>query len=92
MAAIDTAAAELRGLISPLSEKQINTIPFEDSRTAAQLADHVTKSNKGIEQAMNTEGTIADRDPAKRAGELAGVFLDFSTKLTSPEFIVPKQQ
>ncbi len=92
LASIDAASEELRGLLSPLSEKQINTIPFEDSWTAAQLADHVTKSNRGIEQAMNMEGTVTNRDPAKRAGELADVFLNFSKKMKSPEFILPKQQ
>jgi DinB superfamily len=89
LASIDVAAAELLGLISPLSEEQLNTIPFKDSWTAAQLATHVTKSNNAMAQAMEMEGKPAERNPVERAKEIRDTFLDFSIKFKSPGFIVP---
>jgi hypothetical protein len=89
-AAVDGAAAELLALISPLREDQINSIPFKDSWTAAQLATHVIKSNNAIAQAMDLEGKLPGRKPAEREEELKKIFLDFNHKLKSPAFIVPR--
>lgn len=87
--AVDHAAAELLLLMQPLSQQQINAIPFENSWTAAQLATHVTKSNNAIVQAMDMEGKVPGRKPAERVEELKKIFLDFSLSLKSPAFIVP---
>jgi len=76
-------------LVNSFSEKGFNTIPFEDSWTAAQVIDHITKSNKSITQALSLEGKPADRNADKRTPELAKIFLDFKTKLKSPDFILP---
>lgn len=55
-ASLDDAASEFLQLIASLSDKQINTIPFKDSWTAGQFAEHVTKSNTGVAKALNIEG------------------------------------
>lgn len=78
-------------LVNSFSEKGFNTIPFEGSWTAAQVTDHITKSNKSIVQALSLEGKPADRKPDERTPELAKIFLDFKTKLKSPDFILPTQ-
>jgi hypothetical protein len=78
-------------LVNSFSEKGLNTIPFEGSWTAAQVIDHVTKSNKSITQALSLEGKPAGREPDERTPELAKIFLDFKTKLKSPDFILPTQ-
>ncbi|MBA2249199.1 MAG: DinB family protein [Chitinophagaceae bacterium] len=78
-------------LLSAADEGKINTIPFKDSWTAAQLASHIIKSNKAIAQALHMEGKDAERDPAKRVDELKGMFLDYTRKFQSPEFTTPKQ-
>ena len=91
LASVNRASTELLALLEPLDEKQINTIPFKESWTAAQLATHVTKSNKAMAQAMEMEGKPTERDPAARAKELKDLFLDFSIKFKSPEFILPTQ-
>ncbi|MEP7277736.1 MAG: DinB family protein [Bacteroidota bacterium] len=90
--AIKEASTRLLDALLPLTETQLNTIPFEDSWTAAQLADHITKSNKAMEQAMEMEGKPTHRDPAARAAELRNTFLDFSIRFKSPEFILPTQR
>lgn len=78
-------------LANSFSEKGFNTIPFEGSWTAAQVIDHITKSNKSIAQALSLEGKPAGRKPDERTPELAKIFLDFKTKLKSPDFILPTQ-
>jgi len=83
---------ELFQLLLPLSEAQINAVPFKGSWTAAQLATHITKSNNGIAQALQMKGKPAERDPEARVNELKDTFLDFSIKLKSPSFIIPEER
>lgn len=78
-------------LVGSFSEKGFNTIPFKGSWTAAQVTDHITRSNKSITQALSLEGKPAGRKPDVRTPELAKIFLDFRTKLKSPDFILPTQ-
>jgi hypothetical protein len=85
----DAATNEFLDLISSASEQEINTIPFSGSWTAAQLCEHVTKSNWSVAQALNAGGYKVDRDIAKRESELKEIFLNFSKKINSPEFILP---
>src|SRR5580693_3581234 len=90
-APLDEVSFELVYLISSADSESINTVPFEDSWTAAQLASHVTKSNKAIAQALTMEGKTAERSPAKRVPELKKMFLDFTVKFNSPEFTRPNK-
>ena len=89
---LDETWSELLKLISSADASIINTIPFEDSWTAAQLATHVTKSNKAIVQGLIMEGKPAERNPGERVQELKELFLDFTIKMKSPEFILPTQK
>ncbi|MEP7258558.1 MAG: DinB family protein [Flavitalea sp.] len=88
--AIHAAIEELLNLLSPLDNKAINTVPYQDSWTAGQLLRHVTKSIDGIDQALLTTGEPAGRAPDKRIEELKKIFLDFSHKMKSPDFIIPE--
>jgi hypothetical protein len=89
--AFDDIASQLLEMVEPLSETSLNTVPFKNSWTAAQLTTHVTKSNSSIAQALNMEGKPAEREPGERVQELKKIFLDLSTKFQSPEFILPTQ-
>ncbi len=89
---LDDTTSQLLTLISSLDETELNTIPFRDSWTAAQLAWHVTKSNKGMAQALEMEGVPTNRDPAEGAEKLKKTFLDFTVKFNSPEFILPAEK
>jgi hypothetical protein len=73
------------------NEVKINLIPFVNSWSAAQVADHLTMSNNSIAKAMLLTGTNINRDPRRRVEELKAVFLDFNTRLKSPDFILPSQ-
>ena len=85
------AVSQLIDLMSTIDENKINTIPYEDSWTASQLLRHVTKSINGMAKAMQMNAKPAERDPGERIEDLKKVFLDFSKKLKSPEFIVPEE-
>ena len=83
--------SELLDLLSSKTEVALNTVPFKNSWTAAQVADHITKSTSSIAKAMNMESAPTGRDPGERIQELKKMFLDFTVKFKSPEFILPSQ-
>ncbi len=89
---LDETTSQLLQMISSLNENEINTIPFKNSWTAAQLVTHVTKSNKAIAQALHMEGKKTERNPGERAQELKTTFINFKIKFQSPEFIVPTEK
>src|SRR6476620_869600 len=89
LAAIDGIVAELLEHYLPLNEDEINKVPYENSWTPRQLLEHVTKSTNGIATALMEDGKVTDRDVTERVPELKTVFLDFSTKMKSPDAIVP---
>ena len=91
LASLDNTTSELLELISSFSETQINEIPPSGGWTAAQVAEHVTKSNVGIIKSLKKEGKLPGRAPDAGAEKLKKIFLDFDTKLQSPEFILPTQ-
>ena len=86
---LDNTTSELIELISSFSETEINEIPSAGSWTAAQVAEHVTKSNFGIIKSLKKEGTSPGRAADAGVEELKKTFLDFDKKLLSPEFILP---
>lgn len=92
---LDEVSSELVNLISSTDSMTINFISrdthqVKNSWTPAQLISHVTKSNNAIRQALNMEGKTAERNPGERVPELKKMFLDFTVKFSSPEFITPK--
>jgi hypothetical protein len=76
-------------LITSVDENYFDVIPFDESWTIAQLASHVTKSNKAIVQALEMSGKQVTRDVDERVDELKKIFLNYETKFQSPEFILP---
>ena len=88
-ASLDETWEELLHLVSSTNETLINKIPFKDSWTVAQLATHITKSNYGMAKTLEMQGKAATRDPAEGVPKMKEIFLDFSKKYQSPEFILP---
>ena len=91
---LDEVSSELVYLVSSADSITINIVPpdsygISNSWTAAQLISHVTKSNNAIRQALNMEGKTAGRNADERVPELKKMFLDFTVKFNSPEFIRP---
>ncbi len=88
---LDNTTSELIELISSFDETQINEIPSAGSWTAAQVAEHVTRSNIAIIRSLRKEGNSPGRAVDAGVEQLKKTFLDFDKKLRSPEFILPTQ-
>lgn len=74
------------------TSKTLNQVPFEDSWTMSQVAEHITLSTASITNAMQIEAAPASREPAQRQQELKHMFLNMDQKFKSPAFIVPAKK
>jgi len=89
LALFDVVTNEFLKWVRSFSEEELNSVPYPGSWTAAQVVEHVTRSNQTIIQSLNMDGAISGRRPDKRVAELKSTFLDYTIKLKSPEFILP---
>lgn len=74
------------------SAADFNIVPFEGSWTAGQVTEHIFKSINGAPHLLTGDSTPTQRDPEQYVAQLRGIFLDFSTKLKSPDFILPSNE
>jgi len=87
----DETTSEFLQIVESFSEEELNRVPYKNSWTAAQIAEHVTRSNITIIQSMQIEGKKSTRELDERVPELKATFLDFNIQLNSPDFILPTQ-
>lgn len=80
---------ELSEMLSLFSDEDFNKIPFEGSWTAGQVAEHLFKSESNIPRVLSGSSKPTEGDPFEKAGIIRTVFLDYTIKLQSPEFILP---
>lgn len=81
---------ELTAIIMAFDQHQIDTLPFEGSWTAGQVAEHVIKSIGNLPELFAANVTpTTNRLPDANVSKLRNIFLDFNTKMQSPEFILP---
>lgn len=87
------AVAKLEEAFVQVDAAKINTVPFEGSWTAAQVADHILKSLEGLGR-MVAHGRTAPtaRNPAEQVEGIRAVFLDSDTKMKSPDFVLPSEK
>src|ERR1041385_3739396 len=78
LASLDETTSRFVEMVSSFDESEINTI-------------HVTKSNMSVIQSLQVPGQSSQRSPDERAEELKVLFLNFSKKLQSPDFILPSR-
>jgi len=90
LAAIDVAISGMLEMMSRLGNDEVNIVPYKDSWTAGMLFRHVSKSLNAMSKALRTDARPAERDAGAKIPELKKTFLDFSTKMKSPDFIVPE--
>lgn len=77
----------LKEAIALINEENFNIVPFKDSWTAAQIAEHVLKG-VGVE-VLYGHTRPTDRDPGEMIAQLKGIFLNFDIKMKSPAAILP---
>lgn len=83
-----TGAAILQ-LLATFNDEQLNTQPAYGGWTAGQVAEHLLLSGGVVETIAGHTEPTTDRQPDARCPIIASIFLDFSTKLQSPDFIIP---
>jgi hypothetical protein len=88
---IENTIRKTEELIASADEASLNKIPFENSWSIAQVADHITRSSASIAHALQLESRPASRDLLLRRKELADTFLNMNHKFKSPDFILPTQ-
>src|SRR5260221_2691509 len=75
------------GELARFSEEQLNIVPFEGSWTGGQVAEHLLKS-AGVADVVFGHTAPTSRPPDEKVPMLR-IFLDFSIKMKSPDFIIP---
>jgi hypothetical protein len=83
---------DLLTTLSLFSQEEFNKIPFEGSWTAGKVAEHLFKSESNIPRVLRGNSKKTTRNPFEKTGIIQTVFLDFSKKLQSPEFILPSNE
>ena len=81
---------DLLQTITGIEEAKLNTMPFADSWTAAQVVEHILNA---IGTPMLYEETKAtERDPQEKVKATANLFLNLGIKMKSPDFIYPSDK
>lgn len=88
----EAALGETIALLSSLTEKEINTVPFEGSWTAAQVGEHLRLAGTGMDGLLLEPTQPVHREADERAPGLKDMFLDFGIKMESPDFILPEDK
>ena len=89
---LDLTATQLKEAIKVFTREDFKKIPFEGSWSAAQVAEHILKSASGIPGVLSGNSKPAERDPEEKVKIIESIFLDFSTKMKSPKFILPSME
>lgn len=83
---------EFYNVLASFTQEQLNESPFEGSWTAAQVADHMLKSKRNIPELLSGPSRITTREPDEMVETINNTFLDFTTKMKSPDFIIPTDE
>lgn len=87
---IDELKKALKTAILSFTSNEFNNIPFEGSWTAAQVTEHLTKA---VDPAILYGNVVeTERDRAEKVKAVENLFLDFSTKMQSPAFVMPSRE
>lgn len=75
--------------LTSFSHEDFNKLPFEGSWTAGQVAEHLFKSLSGIPGLLRGRTMPSNRNSFEKTDAIREIFLDFTTRMESPEFILP---
>lgn len=86
----ENATKELMQLLISFGQQQINTKPHDGGWTAAQVGEHLFKSDSAILKALY--GPLKDtmRAPDEKVDGINTAFLDFSIQFKSPDQLIPE--
>jgi hypothetical protein len=86
---LDQSEQDFYAILASFDPEQINSVPFEGSWTAGQVAEHILMSESGIPETLLGSTSISNRPVAQYVPVIESIFLDFTAKYQSPEFIIP---
>ena len=87
---IDATLSELLSVVSAFDEKEFNTSIAADSWTPGQITQHVVLSISGFVNLMKGPTEETNRKADQHVETIKNIFLNFTRKLKSPDFIVPE--
>ena len=87
----ETATRSFLEVLHAFNQSAFNVVPFEGSWTAAQVTEHVHKSDSLMVKTLFGPVLETNRPPDEGVEGLKATFLNFSTKLKSPDFIIPSE-
>jgi hypothetical protein len=82
--------SELENSISLFDYQSFNQVPFEDSWTPGQVVQHLKLANGNFVHVLKGEVGTTERPIDEKVSVLKEIFLNFTTKLKSPDFIRPE--
>lgn len=88
---IEDTYTKLLETLSLIPGSQIDTIPFEGSWTAGQLAEHLIRAGFSAGDFFRKNVEPSQRPPDAAVEQIKSIFLNFDTKLESADFIAPLQ-
>lgn len=89
---IDELAATKTNLLQTASEirnEDFNQPPFEGSWTPAQVCEHIFKFVSGVAEQLYGPTKLVQRNADENVKYIRDIFLDFNTKMQSPDFVSP---
>lgn len=87
-----TTFNDLANSIEAFDDENFNKVPFENSWTAGQVAEHLILANTGFAAVLNAKVKETDREIDELIPRLESDFLNFDSKMQSPDFIYPEMK
>jgi hypothetical protein len=92
LADLDSNTNELLQTIAAFTNEQFNVVPYKGSWTAGQVAEHLLKAESGIPVVLKGNSKSTERPADEKMETIRSIFLDFDTKMESPDFILPSEE
>jgi hypothetical protein len=83
--------ASMLAILADFSDQQLNARPSCGGWTAGQVAEHLLLSGGVVETIAGRTAPTTDRPADARCPIIAGIFLNFHSRLQSPDFILPSE-
>ncbi|HET6512343.1 MAG TPA: DinB family protein [Candidatus Kapabacteria bacterium] len=88
----DTAISTMISMLSSLNEEELNQPEATGKWSAGQVGQHIRMSTNGFPQLLRSPGVKVDRAADEKVPQIEDIFLNYQTKFSAPDFIVPEDR